>query len=129
MKYLLMNNPDWNNAIEGIPLGVFEGNLEIWALYKNIKVYELNEKGIMVIGGVDEVGRGPLIGNVVAACVVLPVGFELEGLTDSKKLSEKKREMFYDIIMRDALAVGVGRADEKEIDEINISELQKERWQ
>lgn len=46
MKYLLMNNPDWNNAIEGIPLGIFEGNLEIWALYKNIKVYELNEKGI-----------------------------------------------------------------------------------
>lgn len=92
-------------------------------LYKYEK--ELNEKGIMVIGGVDEVGRGPLIGNVVAACVVLPVGFELEGLTDSKKLSEKKREMFYDIIMRDALAVGVGRADEKEIDEINIYEATK----
>ena len=52
---------------------------------------KLEIDGIEVIAGVDEVGRGPLIGNVVAACVVLPVDFELEGLTDSKKLSEKKR--------------------------------------
>ena len=51
---------------------------------------ELNSNGIEIIGGVDEVGRGPLIGSVVAACVVLPKGFIIEGLTDSKKLSEKK---------------------------------------
>lgn len=86
---------------------------------------ELIDKGIKVIAGVDEVGRGPLIGNVVAACVVLPVNFKLEGLTDSKKLSEKKRDYFYDIIMKEALAVGVGRVDAKKIDEVNIYEATK----
>ena len=59
---------------------------------------ELNKKGIKLIAGVDEVGRGPLIGPVVAAAVILPVDFKLEGLTDSKKLSEKKKEQFYQII-------------------------------
>ena len=86
---------------------------------------ELNAKGISVIGGVDEVGRGPLIGNVVAACVVLPKDFKLEGLTDSKKLSEKKRDYYYDIIVRDALAIGVGRVSEKVIDEVNIYQATK----
>ena len=56
---------------------------------------QLYQKGIKYIAGVDEVGRGPLIGPVVTACVVLPKGYKLEGLTDSKKLSEKKREHFY----------------------------------
>lgn len=86
---------------------------------------ELIDKGIKVIAGVDEVGRGPLIGNVVAACVVLPVNFKLDGLTDSKKLSEKKRDYFYDIIMKEALAVGIGRVDAKKIDEVNIYEATK----
>ena len=86
---------------------------------------ELYDKGLEYIGGVDEVGRGPLIGSVVAACVVLPKGFVLEGLTDSKKLSEKKRDMFYDIIMENAVAVGVGIVDEKKIDEVNIYEATK----
>ena len=61
---------------------------------------ELNNQGITIIGGVDEVGRGPLIGSVITACVVLPKDFLLDGLTDSKKLSEKKRDKFYDIIMK-----------------------------
>ena len=86
---------------------------------------ELNSRGINIIGGVDEVGRGPLIGSVVAACVVLPKDFMLDGLTDSKKLSEKKRDMYYDLIMENALAVGIGRIDEREIDEINIYEATK----
>ena len=86
---------------------------------------ELYDKGLEYIGGVDEVGRGPLIGSVVAACVVLPKDFVLEGLTDSKKLSEKKREMFYDIILEKAIAVGVGIVDEKIIDKINIYEATK----
>ena len=81
---------------------------------------ELRENNINIIGGVDEVGRGPLIGDVVAACVVLPKDFVLEGLNDSKKLSEKKREMFYDIIMEKALAIGIGKVSPKEIDELNI---------
>ena len=87
---------------------------------------ELIDKGIKLICGVDEVGRGPLIGPVVAAAVILPVGYTLEGLTDSKKLSEKKREQFYEIIERDALAIGVGVISEKRIDEINIYEATKE---
>ena len=81
---------------------------------------ELRSKNINIIGGVDEVGRGPLIGDVVAACVVLPDDFVLEGLTDSKKLSEKKRNMYFDIIMDKALAVGIGKVSSKEIDELNI---------
>ena len=87
---------------------------------------ELNKKGITLIAGVDEVGRGPLIGPVVAAAVILPQDFHLEGLTDSKKLSEKKRETFYEIIKREALAIGIGVIDEKRIDEINIYEATKE---
>ena len=86
---------------------------------------KLREKGITLIAGVDEVGRGPLVGPVVAACVVLPEEFSLEGLTDSKKLSEKKREYFYDEIMRQALGVGVGIISEKKIDEVNIYEATK----
>ena len=86
---------------------------------------ELREKGINIIGGVDEVGRGPLIGDVVASCVVLPKNFQLEGLTDSKKLSEKKRELFYDIITKEALAIGIGKVSASEIDKLNIYEATK----
>ncbi len=86
---------------------------------------ELYEKGCHLIGGVDEVGRGPLIGSVVASCVVLPKDFYLEGLTDSKKLSEKKRDTFYEIIKDKAIAIGIGIVDEKKIDEVNIYEATK----
>ena len=68
---------------------------------------ELKDKDIKLIAGVDEVGRGPLIGPVVAAAVILPKNYKLEGLTDSKKISEKKRETFYHILMEEALAIGV----------------------
>lgn len=81
---------------------------------------ELYKKGLQYIGGVDEVGRGPLIGPVVTACVVLPKGFTLEGLTDSKKLTEKKRELYYDYIKEHALACAVGMCNPEEIDELNI---------
>lgn len=87
---------------------------------------ELNNKGITLIAGVDEVGRGPLIGPVVAAAVILPKDFVLKGLTDSKKLSEKKREEFYEIIKKEAIAIGIGIISEKRIDEINIYEATKE---
>ena len=87
---------------------------------------ELNKKGIKLIAGVDEVGRGPLIGPVVAAAVILPENFTLTGLTDSKKLSEKKREEYYEIIKKEAVAIGVGVISEKRIDEINIYEATKE---
>ena len=86
---------------------------------------ELIDKGIKLIGGIDEVGRGPLVGPVVAACVILPLNYQLEGLTDSKKLTEKKREKFFDILSRDAISIGIGIIDEKKIDEVNIYEATK----
>lgn len=86
---------------------------------------ELIDEGVKLIGGIDEVGRGPLVGPVVSACVILPINYTLKGLTDSKKLSEKKRNEFYDIIMRDAISIGIGIIDEKIIDEINIYEATK----
>lgn len=92
-------------------------------LYKYEK--ELYEKNINYIGGVDEVGRGPLIGPVVTACVVLPKDFILEGLTDSKKLSEKKRNEYYKYIKEHALACEVGIIGPKKIDEVNIYEATK----
>ena len=86
---------------------------------------ELNNQGINYIGGIDEAGRGPLCGPVVASCVVLPKDFKLAGLTDSKKLSKKKRELFFSIINEQALGVGVGIIDAKTIDEVNIYEATK----
>ena len=86
---------------------------------------ELWNSGIDYVAGVDEVGRGPLIGPVVTACVILPKDFKLEGLTDSKKLTEKKREDFYPYIMEHALSVSVGIKNEKVIDEVNIYEATK----
>ena len=86
---------------------------------------ELYNSGINLVAGVDEVGRGPLIGPVVAAAVVLPKSYKLEGLTDSKKLSEKKRNEFFKIINRDAISIGIGIIDEKVIDEVNIYEATK----
>lgn len=88
--------------------------------------HDLWSKGINLIAGVDEVGRGPLIGPVVASAVILPHDFYLEGLTDSKKLSEKKRELFYQIIKEKAISIGIGIISEKRIDEINIYEATKE---
>lgn len=86
---------------------------------------KLYKEGIELIAGVDEVGRGPLIGPVVAAAVILPKNYKLDGLTDSKKLTEKKRNIFYEIIKRDAIAIGIGIKDENIIDEVNIYEATK----
>ena len=78
------------------------------------------------VAGTDEAGRGPLYGPVVAASVILPHDFVLEGLNDSKKLTEKKREKYYPIIMENALAVGVSIVYPEEIDEINIYEASRQ---
>ena len=88
---------------------------------------KLRENKITLIGGVDEVGRGPLVGPVVAACVILPEEgkLSLDGLTDSKKLSEKKRDELFIKIKEEALAIGIGIIDEKKIDEVNIYEATK----
>ena len=86
---------------------------------------ELYKQGIELVAGVDEVGRGPLVGPVVCACVILPKDYYNEQINDSKKLSEKKREKIYEIIMENAISVGVGMSSEKIIDEINILEATK----
>ena len=75
---------------------------------------------IRVICGVDEAGRGPLAGPVCAAAVILPANLEIPGLTDSKKLTDKKRRELYPVIMEQAVAYGIGFASEQEIDEVNI---------
>lgn len=86
---------------------------------------EVRRQGIRFVAGVDEVGRGPLAGPVVTAAVVLPGDFDVPGIDDSKKLSEKKREELYDVIMEKALAVGIGQADWHQIDEMNILQATK----
>ena len=88
----------------------------------NNREYEEKYSNLNYICGVDEVGRGPLVGPVVASAVILPKNYFLEGLTDSKKLSKKKREYFYEVIKKDALSIGIGIVDNKKIDEINILE-------
>ena len=95
----------------------------------SMNLYEYEEKlykdGVKYIAGVDEVGRGPLNGPVVSACVVLPKDFIPEGLTDSKKLTEKQRNKYFDIIKENALGIGIGIVSPEEIDEINIYEAAK----
>lgn len=86
---------------------------------------ELYESGINYIAGIDEVGRGPLVGPVVTAAVILPKDFYDERINDSKKLTEKKRELLYDVIMENAVSVGIGISSEDVIDEINILEATK----
>ncbi len=90
------------------------------ARIETMKVYEKEYENHGWICGIDEVGRGPLCGPVVASAVILPKDCQILYLNDSKKLSEKKREELYDIIMEQAIAVGVGMASPQRIDEINI---------
>ena len=78
------------------------------------------DEGYTAVCGLDEAGRGPLCGPVVAAAVILPKGLEIEGLNDSKKLTEKKREALFDIIVEKAVAYAIAEASPEEIDEINI---------
>ena len=90
----------------------------------NINMWEIEDsfysQNVKIICGVDEAGRGPLAGPVCAAAVILPEHLELPGLTDSKKLTDKKRRELFPIIQEQAIAWGIGWASEKEIDEINI---------
>lgn len=87
---------------------------------------EIYLKGAQSISGIDEAGRGPLAGPVVVACVVMPRDSMIEGVNDSKKVSEKKREKLYDEIIQEAIAYGVGIISQEEIDKINILNATKE---
>lgn len=101
---------------------------EKWIIrLKELRVMEdqLRGQGLIYIGGVDEVGRGPLAGPVVAACVVLPEDFYVLGIDDSKKVSQKRRESLCETIKEKALAYGIGQVDNERIDEINILEATK----
>ena len=93
----------------------------------DLKKYEkeLYKEGYKLICGCDEAGRGPLVGPVVAGAVILPVDYELEGLTDSKQLSEKKREYYFAKIKEDAISYGIGIVSAKKIDEVNIYEASR----
>jgi ribonuclease HII len=98
-------------------------NLELFAdqIYSTMHFEEQAQaKGFSAVVGIDEAGRGPLAGPVVAAAVILPDSFQLDGLTDSKKLSEKKREEFFPLIRQQARAYGIGLASAQEVDRLNI---------
>ena len=90
----------------------------------NVNMWEIENgvygEGFEIICGVDEAGRGPLAGPVCAAAVILPKGLEIPGLTDSKKLTDKKRRELFPVIKEQAIAYGIGLASHEEIDEINI---------
>ncbi len=88
---------------------------DLWALENGIYA-----SGVNILCGVDEAGRGPLAGPVCAAAVILPRGLEIPGLNDSKKLSEKRREALYDVIISSAMAYGIAFADVEEIERLNI---------
>lgn len=137
-KIIIINGYKFMNLEACLDLKILENKKEDKKLIKKLDLelclkdnyrYErkLRENKITLIGGVDEVGRGPLVGPVVAACVVLPEEgkFSLDGLTDSKKLSEKKRDELFIKIKEEALAIGIGIIDEKKIDEVNIYEATK----
>lgn len=87
-----------------------------WLKHEN----EAKADGFNVVCGIDEAGRGPLAGPVCAAAVILPDGCIIDGVNDSKKLTEKKREQLFDVIKETAVAYSIATADEKEIDKINI---------
>lgn len=87
---------------------------------------EIYNTGVETICGIDEAGRGPLAGPVVVAAVIMPRDSFIEGVNDSKKVSEKKRELLYDLITKEAIAWGVGIIDQKKIDRINILNATKE---
>ena len=87
---------------------------------------ELYVQGIKSIAGIDEAGRGPLAGPVVVACAIMPRDSMIEGVNDSKKVSEKKREKLYDQIVEESIAYGVGIISQEEIDRINILNATKE---
>ena len=102
-----------------------EKELERLTILKQIEEEIYNKEDVKYICGIDEAGRGPLAGPVVVASVIMPKDSMIEGVNDSKKVSEKKREKLYEEITNTAIAWGVGIIDQREIDEINILKATK----
>lgn len=92
---------------------------------KNVEEELYEQKHLTAIAGIDEAGRGPLAGPVVVACALMSRDSMIEGVNDSKKIAEKKREKLYELITQDAIAYGIGVVGQKEIDEINILQATK----
>ena len=116
-----------NKVIEGVKRKVKMKEKELERLKEIKKIEEeIYSKGASSIAGIDEAGRGPLAGPVVVACVVMPRDSMIEGVNDSKKVSEKKREKLYDEIINEAIGYGVGIISQERIDNINILNATKE---
>jgi ribonuclease HII len=109
----------WNHS--------YEKQLKAKEHFAQMSIYEqsLRIQGFQAIAGIDEAGRGPLAGPVVAAAVILPEGFYLAGLNDSKQVPESRREHFYEVIQKEAAAIGIGIIHSDEIDRINIYQSTK----
>lgn len=112
IESILLKKIDDKNDIE----------FELFSKYLDICAYEndLVNRNVNFICGVDEVGRGPIAGPVVSCAIILPIGYYLPGLNDSKKLTEKKRHYYYDLLIKDAISYGIGVVDVNEIDKYNI---------
>lgn len=102
-----------------------EKELERLTNLKKVEEELYNTQNLVAIAGIDEAGRGPLAGPVVVACALMPRDSMIEGVNDSKKISEKKREKLYELIIEEAISYGVGIVGQKEIDEINILQATK----
>ncbi|EPH94670.1 ribonuclease HII [Enterococcus faecalis 13-SD-W-01] len=129
-SYVQMIRLDERKGVQQALLGLEKRIAKDQALkekYQEMLLFENQgyANGHQFIAGIDEVGRGPLAGPVVAAAVILPKNYELLGLNDSKQLSEKKREELYEKITENALAVGIGVIEESIIDQVNIYEASK----
>lgn len=102
-----------------------EKEIERLKKLKEVEESLYDKKNLTTIAGIDEAGRGPLAGPVVVACCLMPRNSMIEGVNDSKKISEKKRESIYENIINEAISYGVGIIDQREIDEINILQATK----
>ena len=102
-----------------------EKEIERLTKLKQVEKELYEQKGLKAIAGIDEAGRGPLAGPVVVACCLMPKDSMIEGVNDSKKIAEKKRENLYELITQEAISYGVGIIGQREIDEINILQATK----
>ena len=122
MRHVLFYGACYNTAMTATPFETETRRLERLCEYERA----FYDTGLRYVAGVDEVGRGPLAGPVLACAVILPTDARIRGIDDSKRLSPKKREALAELIRETAVSIGVGSVDEKTIDEINILQATRE---